>query len=117
MKKSGYIILTALFASCAGLPLRGFSQDPQADAWAEYNKQAQDEARLKKEAWEKYQKDQDEEAQHKKEAWAAFDEQMNKDRELQDRYEKIISKWEEQAIRFDHVLDAMEKHFGTENDK
>lgn len=116
MKKCSVIILAALFVASAGLPVRGFAQDPSAEAWAEYQRQAQEEAELKKEAWAKYQKDQDAEAKRKEESWAKWDEQMNKDQDLQARFEKIIVKWEEQAARYDRVLEAMEKQFGVEKD-
>ena len=113
MKRCGFIVGAALIAAFAGMALPGCSRESQADAWAEYNRQAQEETRLKKEAWTQYQKEMDEETRRKKEAWATFDEQLEKDGELQDRYEKVIAKWEEQAARFDRVLDAMEKQYGA----
>jgi len=116
MKRCGFIVGAALIAACAGMVLPGCSREVPADAWAEYNRQAQEETRLKKEAWTQYQKEMDEETRRKKEAWATFDAQLEKDGELQDRYEKVIAKWEAQAARFDRVLDAMEKQLGDAKD-
>lgn len=114
MKKSGFILLVVVCAACAGLPLPASAQNPEADAWAEYQRQAQEETRLKQEAWAKYQKDQDEEAQRKEASWATWDKQVAKDVEHQARFDKILTRWEEQAARHDRILDAMEKKYGVE---
>ena len=117
MKKYSFIILAALFISCAGLVSPGCAQDSYDTAMEEYQKQAQEDARLKKKYWAEYQKAQDEEAKQKKEAWAKWDEELKMGQEQALRYEKILNKWEEQAVRYDRILDAMEKQYGVKKDK
>ena len=117
MRTSGFILVAALCALCAGLPLPSAAQNTEADAWAEYQRQAQEETKLKQAAWAKYQKDQDEEARRKEASWAKWDEQQAKDAEHQARFEKLLVRWEEQATRYDRILDAMEKQYGVEPGK
>ena len=112
MIKSKFILIALLCAAATGLPLPAAAQNPEADAWALYQQQAQEEARLKQEAWAKYEKEQAEEARRKEASWATWDQQVAKDAEHQARFDKLLIRWEEQAARYDRILDAMEKQAG-----
>ena len=112
MIKSKFILIALLCAAATGLPLPAAAQNPEADAWALYQQQAQEEARLKQEAWAKYEKEQAEEARRKEASWATWDQQVAKDAEHQARFDKLLTRWEEQAARYDRILDAMEKQAG-----
>ncbi len=118
MKNLAHIILATFLASCVCLLLAGCLPDSREDeAWEEYNRQQQEEAKLKEEAWAQFQRDHDEEVRQKEKIWKTIDKQLEKDSEYQERYEKILIKWEEQSTRFDRVLDAMEKQYNIEDNQ
>ena len=112
MKQSTPILIALLCATAAALPRPAAAQATEADAWALYQQQAQEEARLKQEAWAKYEQEQEAEARRKEASWAKWDEQQAKDTEHQARFDKLLTRWEEQAARYDRILDAMEKQAG-----
>ena len=84
-------------------------------AWAKSKQIQEEDAKLREAAWAKSKQIQEEEITKREAAWAESERIQKKAKELQDRYEVILKKQEEQSRRFDAILDKWDATPTKEN--
>jgi septal ring factor EnvC (AmiA/AmiB activator) len=124
MKKQCIAVVALLLAGVA-VGSQTYGQD--VDVWQQYRKQQEEyqkgleeykrqQAQYQKRMAE-HQKLMEEDTARRKQAWETAEKQQKIEGELQARFEKILDKWEEQAKRYDRILDAMEKKYEVKTDE
>jgi hypothetical protein len=100
-------IIATIFVAIA---IQSRSQGDDSDPMQQYSRQQQEYDRQMAKNRTAFDKD----IKQREEAWMQAKQQQQKEAELQVRFEKLLGKWEEQAQRFDRILDAMENNNSTE---
>lgn len=101
------ILTVALLAILLVGPM-GCNEQSQLSDQSAYQAELSNYAKKNEEAWAAYQKQDAEEAERREKAWAESDKVLEKDKELQARWEALLTKQEQQAERFDHILQKWE---------